>query len=1569
MKEYLKNKYKKAKQFSIAGAGGGDEAKDRARKMQANADRIGDVFARLNPPFASNLRLSTAEFESLDLISDGPIEGFFNSQGESCDILEASYYDDTVIAEPGVSQLTFENLTYEKISGASSEFKQFVTGKLEEYVDELKHRFVHRNGAVQAINLAPFGSDGIRQTSEYNVHPYNISTFRGGLLTAKLSINEILNMQPVDSVYYRDATMAWNPARTAQSNGLNITSTIGKGLNRESYRKRMFGNRKSPSSIRKIYYPYNIYDRTNLQGSVWRFNPNNPMLYQGSYSFNSSIRSDGSLDGCWCTRAFFDILVDDNNTTFGQLITYDPTYLSAALRFNNTWAGGLYDASSEGPPSQYVYSFTPGSEIGEGLKEPVIDSIAEKITNLGEDYYKSEKFYNSETGFRHWDYRTNRVDDVIVAGRIAVEDATIGGKTCVKFTNNGSVGSPLIQNPFRSSDDVRNEIKKGESYRIVGEAYMPSTNTHVNQFRIRKLGGSTVNQIFISGNQITVDTWTPFTGNFTQSSTSDGYLRIQMYEDGGVVTLTSSSGDYVAIRNLELKKLEPAADFQLPKTNYGYLQFAADDFFGGDNFVDDFDLSFSLDSGSLLLKNENCLSYSFPELTGFDVATQNIKESIAYEHVVGPGPWKYEARERPWIITGNGAAYTYGTELKESRPNKYKGAFLFPVYLGEDLIPLNSDQTIDLYKIFISGEDSAQVSGDKLQSGIDNDYDVFGLDSSINGSGINYLHIANPKVNEPDVLITEKNIGLRVKEKVPTLFNFTNVDLDYVLGDEVQKSLENKQVTEINYNKSLYGPSNPNVANVTTIDSNGFRIDSAINAADFKTVATTSRDVEELVSLNPTTVDQANWMNNIALDQDEYFITHLVDRRCIDSVKICFVIESLGEQILQRVELSETTKYDAARINFRIELGFEGVPESNFATIEHDISYYGTVTNPYGVETEEYTLPSYDDIIDSYPNETKKSLAEKYKRKIVIRKLDFETTSLRIDRDARLYSVKEIISEKFTYPYSAIVKNKLDARSYSEVPRRTYNARLKKINVPSNYFPLDTEGRDRRFIEKASDLGTRKIYNGDWDGSFKIAWTDNPAWILYDLLINNRYGIGSRLDDLEDIDIFNLYKIGRYCDAVDDNGNFVGVDDGLGGLEPRYSCNVLFEASQNAFEKIIEIASVFNGMPYWANGTINFFVDEPKEVSAFFNNGNVFDGIFNYQDTSTSSHFNIADVVYLDKKDNYNQKIETVEFEDGRREDGPKRRTVTARGATSRGQARRLGRYILYSNKLEREIVNFKTSSEALMLSVGDIIEIQDELKNFEINYGKALEINSDNIIIENTTNSESILTNNTGAFVYVPTGRQGVEDFHDIVRTGGSIGSDELEEMKIVQAQKIEITGIEDLTSGIKLKLNDTNNYLQHIPTGSFVNIELENRQNYQYRVLSITPEENNLYNVSATEYNSGKFALIEDPESFKIEEESLYNIGIPENTVKTLSEPEGFSTSIVTVGGLQRINFNISGNVTGNEEAYEVTTLYPNATIDKKRIEKQSTIENGFIKTTGSIQKVNSYGTFTFEVRSIEK
>ena len=650
---------------------------------------------------------------------------------------------------------------------------------------------------------------------------------------------------------------------------------------------------------------------------------------------------------------------------------------------------------------------------------------------------------------------------------------------------------------------------------------------------------------------------------------------------------------------------------------------------------------------------------------------------------------------------------------------------------------------------------------------------------------------------------------------------------------------------------------------------------------------------------------------------------------------------------------------------------FEGVPESVFTPVETDFYVYGMVRSVYGIDTEELRLPSYDDLQTVMPTSSKEDLHKAHKRRIDIHKLDYETTSLRVYRKIRIFKIQEIVNEKFNYPFSAIIKNKLDARQFQQPPRRNYNARLKKVQIPSNYYPLSLQGEDRRFV-KESQLGTRKIYDGDWDGSFKLGWTDNPAWILYDLMTNSRYGLGDRLDDLEDIDIFNLYKIGKYCDAVDSAGNFVGVKDGFGGLEPRYSCNVIFNESQNGFEKIKDIASVFNGMAYWANGAIHFFTDEPKAPTAFFNNNNVFDGLFTYTDTSTASHYNVADVVYLDKRDNFQQKVESVEFEDGRRTDGIKRRKVSAKGATSRGQARRLGRYILYSNLLEREIVEFKTSSQALLVNIGDIIEVEDELRNFEVNSSKILEKDSSDksLVLQNTINDQSILTNGSAnAFVVVPTGSIAIGDLYNDIATGGSISNTELENLNVEQGQKMPITGVESVTNGIKIKLDDSSNFFQHVRIGTFCNVDLQHRRKNQYRVMSMTPVENNLYDVTATQYESGKFALIEDPEDFTLEEETGYNIGILQNTIKTLSEPEGFSTSIVADGFGQRINFNISGNLTGNEESYEVTVLYPNATINKKRIPKRTSVQqNGFFVTTGSIGKVETFGTFTFEVRSVE-
>ena len=161
--------------------------------------------------------------------------------------------------------------------------------------------------------------------------------------------------------------------------------------------------------------------------------------------------------------------------------------------------------------------------------------------------------------------------------------------------------------------------------------------------------------------------------------------------------------------------------------------------------------------------------------------------------------------------------------------------------------------------------------------------------------------------------------------------------------------------------------------------------------------------------------------------------------------------------------------------------------------------------------------------------------------------------------------------------------------------------------------------------------GTEISPNRNWDGTFKLGWTDNPAWIYYDLLINTRYGIGSYLRDVGIVDKWSLYEIGRYCDAVDDNGDFVGLSDGFGGLEPRFSCNIMIKDQNSAFEAIQDIARTFRAMAYFSNSFVNVRVDKPyfkqgKSVAGappselefaphlIFNNLNVKAGAFAYAD-------------------------------------------------------------------------------------------------------------------------------------------------------------------------------------------------------------------------------------------------------------------------------------------------------------------------------------------------------------------
>ena len=379
------------------------------------------------------------------------------------------------------------------------------------------------------------------------------------------------------------------------------------------------------------------------------------------------------------------------------------------------------------------------------------------------------------------------------------------------------------------------------------------------------------------------------------------------------------------------------------------------------------------------------------------------------------------------------------------------------------------------------------------------------------------------------------------------------------------------------------------------------------------------------------------------------------------------------------------------------------------------------------------------------------------KRYVKVSKLSYESNSALLSKVVSVKKVTEIIKVDLPYPYSAIVGTKLDSRAFGNIPRRSFDCKLKKVKVPSNYFP-SKKGKDKRYYNNEelfnnTNRRNKLIYKGDWDGSFRdeLIWTDNPAWILYDLLTNSRYGMGTHIDS-DTINKWQLYKIGRFCDAVDENGYFEGVTDGRGGKEPRYSCNIVFDQGQKIFDAINTIAALFRGRTFFSNSEINFIDDRPRGAVNLFTNESVKDGLFFYSNNRRDEQFNCIEVGYRDRFDNFSPKIEVVEDEEDIKERGIFKKKIEGIGITSRAMARRTAQHQIFSKIKENQQVAFTAGLESLLCKPGDLVIIEDELKTNIANFGKVLSVDleAETIRLTNQFNSSSM----EGVLsVYNPTG------------------------------------------------------------------------------------------------------------------------------------------------------------------------------------------------------------------------
>lgn len=275
----------------------------------------------------------------------------------------------------------------------------------------------------------------------------------------------------------------------------------------------------------------------------------------------------------------------------------------------------------------------------------------------------------------------------------------------------------------------------------------------------------------------------------------------------------------------------------------------------------------------------------------------------------------------------------------------------------------------------------------------------------------------------------------------------------------------------------------------------------------------------------------------------------------------------------------------------------------------------------------------------------------------------------------------EIVDARLNYPNSALVGITIDSSQFNQIPSRAYLVDGLYIKVPTNYTPAT------------------HTYSGVWNGTFKLAVSDDPAWILYDLLTTKRYGLGQFISESQ-VDKAKLYQISKYCNEL--------VPDGYGGYEPRFTCNTTFQSRAEAYKMISDLTSVFRGMGFWDGSMVGFTQDAPTDPTMIYGPANVINGEFTYTGSSRKDRHSVALVTWNDPNQNYKQTIEYVEDQDLIARWGVRETSIVALGCTSRGQAHRAGLWLLYSESTETNAITFKVGLDTAMALPGQIVKIND---------------------------------------------------------------------------------------------------------------------------------------------------------------------------------------------------------------------------------------------------------------------
>ncbi len=460
---------------------------------------------------------------------------------------------------------------------------------------------------------------------------------------------------------------------------------------------------------------------------------------------------------------------------------------------------------------------------------------------------------------------------------------------------------------------------------------------------------------------------------------------------------------------------------------------------------------------------------------------------------------------------------------------------------------------------------------------------------------------------------------------------------------------------------------------------------------------------------------------------------------------------------------------------------------------------------------------------------------------IKVERLTEDSNSQKLQNNTLWSSYTEVIDTVFTYPNTALVGVKFDSEYFSNLPTRTYDIMGIKVKIPSNYNPR-----------------TRQ-YSGVWDGTFKIDWTDNPAWVLFDIVTNKRYGLGNRLGDFG-ADKWTLYQVAQYCDQL--------VPDGFGGKEPRFTCNAWLTEQRSAYDVINDICSIFRAMPVWNGQQLTVVMDRPYDPVWTYTNANVENGEFNYTFSAKKARHNAIQVEYVDKNSSYERMIEYVSDDDAIRKNGLNVKKITAFGCTSRGQAHRTGLWLLQTEKLETKTVTFTVGTEGLMHIPGDIIRVSDTYYAGTNIGGRVLAVDGKKVTLD-----KEISVNGNSYFSYINQNAR-----H--------------QDIKIISAKGAEVT-------------------LDQAPIGleayGVWSLSTQQVTSQLFKALTVKEEAKGKYTITALQHEPQKEAIVDNGAKFEPRATSILSVPQISNINVNVNQDGSVSFSTNITGGDGLVKYDI--------------------------------------------------------------